>query len=81
MNLTTKSFVDGLCNNITSDKANLAKQRFNSDLNHYSNEVDMKLKAWRENLIDIFAKSISDDLEQTYAHLTSWGNDGVNLLV
>lgn len=81
MSISTNIVVQKITTEIISKKSSLAVQRYTTDLNHYSMEVDKELKKWRENLIDIFAKSISDDLEMTYQHLTHWGNEGVKLLI
>ncbi|WP_273130633.1 STAS domain-containing protein [Bacillus weihaiensis] len=81
MTISSNIVVQQISAEIINKKASLAIQRYTTDLNHYSMEIDTELKSWRENLINIFAKSISDDLEQTYKHLTTWGNAGVKLLI
>jgi len=60
---------------------NLVNQRFIADENSYSQDVDDSLRQWRENLVEIFSYSISEDIETTYNRLKIWGSDAVNLLV
>jgi rsbT co-antagonist protein RsbR len=59
----------------------LADQRFSADNNVYSKNDNEKLLIWRIRLINIYADSVSDDVEITYENLNEWGNDTVNLLV
>ncbi|WP_081415744.1 STAS domain-containing protein [Peribacillus kribbensis] len=66
---------------VRSLKEQLARQRFNEDITIYSDVNEEKLRSWREELIRIFADSISESIEETYTHLTEWGNKSVHLLV
>ncbi|WP_026695387.1 STAS domain-containing protein [Peribacillus kribbensis] len=70
-----------IADKVRSLKEQLAIQRFNADKNIYSEINDEKLRSWREELIRIFADSISESIEETYSHLTEWGNNSVHLLV
>ncbi|WP_316571775.1 STAS domain-containing protein [Neobacillus sp. YIM B06451] len=81
MRSTIEICLQEMAEHIISQKEILARERFDADLNTYSNKVDESLKEWRENLIAIFARSIFDSLEKTYRHLQAWGSEGVNLLV
>ncbi|WP_409274630.1 STAS domain-containing protein [Neobacillus sp. SCS-31] len=80
MRSTIEVCLQEMADHIISQKEILARERFDADLNTYSNKVDESLKEWRENLISIFARSIFDSLEKTYRHLQAWGSEGVNLL-
>jgi len=66
---------------IINQKEVLAKERFSSDKNVYSTLYNEKLLSWRFKLIQIYAQSVSDDIENSYINLKEWGNDTVNLLV
>lgn len=66
---------------VTSQKEALAIQRYDSDQNIYSKLTNDQLREWRENLIQIFAASIYEDLDNTYKSLKAWGSKGVHLLV
>ncbi|WP_077247775.1 hypothetical protein [Bacillus sp. FJAT-27225] len=70
-----------MADKVKSLKEELAERRFDAVPNMYSVSVNGSLKHWRENLIVIFAQSIFDSLENTYANLKDWGAEGVNLLV
>jgi rsbT co-antagonist protein RsbR len=66
---------------IINQKEVLAKERFSADHNVYSTIDNEKLLSWRFKLIQIYAQSVSDDIENSYINLKEWGNDTVNLLV
>ena len=66
---------------IINQKEVLAKERFSSDKNVYSTLYNEKLLSWRFKLTQIYAQSVSDDIENSYINLKEWGNDTVNLLV
>ncbi|RDI38013.1 STAS domain-containing protein [Falsibacillus pallidus] len=66
---------------ILSEKQNLITQKTNL----YSHQTPVNLHAhlqeWRENIINIYAKSIESGLEATYTVLKEWGNITVDTLV
>ncbi|MBM7691065.1 rsbT co-antagonist protein RsbR [Peribacillus deserti] len=66
---------------VLNKKAELAEQRKNADEHIYSAKTNHFLSIWRENLIEIYANSITRDLDETYLHLKNWGDNIVNLLV
>jgi rsbT co-antagonist protein RsbR len=66
---------------ILDQKEVLAYQRFSADHNVYSEIINEKLLLWRIKLINIYAESVSDDINISYENLKEWGNDTVNLLV
>ncbi|MGR3764284.1 STAS domain-containing protein [Rossellomorea sp. NS-SX7] len=66
---------------ILSLKEKMAEQRAVDNRDNYSNKISKDLKEWRHNLIDIYAQSITDDLETSYEHLKKWGEKAVNLLI
>ncbi|MFP7473357.1 STAS domain-containing protein [Niallia taxi] len=78
---TLVNFISEIADRVNNNKELLVKQRFDSDLNLYSSEDDDDLQSWREELIDIFVKSISIDLDESYNYLTKWGENGVSLLL
>ncbi|MFE4522423.1 STAS domain-containing protein [Cytobacillus firmus] len=43
--------------------------------------MDSRLLEWRENLVEIYAKSIASDIEITYKILKEWGDQAVDTLV
>ncbi|WP_409295652.1 STAS domain-containing protein [Peribacillus sp. SCS-26] len=78
---TSIHIIHKIADKVRSLKEQLARQRYNADITVYSDVNDEKLRSWREELIRIFADSISEDTEETYTHLTEWGNKSVHLLV
>ncbi|TWI60060.1 STAS domain-containing protein [Halalkalibacter nanhaiisediminis] len=70
-----------ITNTILESKEDLAKQRQITDHHIYTDETNVSLNFWREYLIEIYAHSISAELNKTFDQLEKWGKDVVNLLV
>lgn len=62
-------------------KESFADQRLVADEHTYSMQAEESLRVWRENLIEIYAQSIYDELDNTFLRLKEWGANVVNLLV
>jgi len=59
MTISSNIVVQQISAEIVNKKASLAIQRYTTDLNHYSMEIDTELKSWRENLINIYLQNLS----------------------
>ncbi|WP_430494077.1 STAS domain-containing protein [Rossellomorea marisflavi] len=54
---------------------------FKNGVSSNKNVPNQQLQNWRENIITIYAASIAEDLNTTYAKLEVWGNEAVHTLV
>ncbi|WNB93350.1 STAS domain-containing protein [Bacillus sp. NEB1478] len=66
---------------ILSVKEELIEQISRTNIQKYSNQVNDNLFEWRHNLIEIYALSVTEDLEVSFNTLKEWGTNAVNLLV
>ncbi|RFU64914.1 STAS domain-containing protein [Peribacillus glennii] len=78
---TVKKELIDITKKVMEKKEELAQQRQDAVTDDRSEKTINALTSWRENLIEIYAQSISEDLEITYGHLKKWGDHIVNLLV
>jgi rsbT co-antagonist protein RsbR len=62
-------------------KVELADNRRMADKNLYSEKVDRLLKNWREELVEIYADSLSQTENESFSRITLWGKEVVKLLV
>ncbi len=76
-NTKTKDIADA----ILSLKEKMVEQRVVDNQDNYSNTISKDIKIWRHNLIEIYAQSITDNLETSYENLRVWGEQAVNLLI
>ncbi len=81
LSLQFDSKLKEITNKVIIKKDELAEQRKVINDNLYTNEVNESLKVWRKNLIDIYAHSISNELDDTFIRLQKWGDGVVDLLV
>jgi rsbT co-antagonist protein RsbR len=70
-----------IANKIQNVKQSLIQQTSLANDHKYPNQVSKELSDWRDHLIDIYSKSITDDLETSYQTLKDWGVKTVDLLV
>ncbi|MBN8193435.1 STAS domain-containing protein [Bacillus sp. NTK074B] len=75
-----RTYMKAICVKILSQKQELIVQKDNLRTNQYNN-IESKLHSWRENIIDIYAKSIESDLDTSFEQLQEWGSEAVDTLV
>lgn len=63
-----------------SKKQELIVQKNNLRSSQYTN-LESQLHIWRENIIEIYAKSIDSDLDTSFQLLQEWGSEAVDTLV
>ena len=74
-------FLKDVSDHILSSKYRFANLRFDDDTNIYSDEVNIMIKQWRVNLIEIYGLSITQEQLDSFAVLKEWGKETVDLLV
>ena len=74
-------FLNDVSDHILSSKYRFANLRFDDDTNIYSDEVNIMIKQWRVNLIEIYGLSITQEQLDSFAVLKEWGKETVDLLV
>lgn len=74
-------YVDDISNKILSLRDQLINEKANLDSNPVYANIEKYLKSWRENLVEIYAYSISRDMDVTFSILREWGNEAVDTLV
>lgn len=75
-----RTYTKAICDKVLSQKQELIVQKDNLRSSQYSN-IESKLHSWRENIIDIYAKSIESDLDTAFEQLQEWGSEAVDTLV
>ena len=78
---STEIFLKDVSDHILSSKYKFANTRFDDDQNIYSDEVNIMIKKWRVNLIEIYGFSIIQNQDETFDVLREWGKETVDLLV
>lgn len=76
-----KAQLEKITAHVISKKEELAEQRHIDDDSDFSVKIDEILTTWREHLIEIYADSISIELDETYLRLKDWGEGVVDLLI
>ncbi len=66
---------------VQEKKVELIEHKKITDENKYSGKVELLLKEWREELVEIYADSLSQTEEESFARITVWGKEVVKLLV
>ncbi|OES46196.1 hypothetical protein BA724_16365 [Domibacillus iocasae] len=66
---------------ILSLRDQLINEKANLDSNQVHANIEKHLKSWRKNLVEIYAYSISRDMDATFSILREWGNEAVDTLV
>ncbi|WP_409250570.1 STAS domain-containing protein [Bacillus sp. SCS-153A] len=66
---------------IFSKKQELIKQKTNLNSHQVSSNLDSHLHQWRENIIEIYANSLTEDLDTSFNTLKEWGYEAVDTLV
>ena len=74
-------FLKDVSDHILSSKYRFANLRFDDDTNIYSDEINIMIKQWRVNLIEIYGFSITQEQIDSFAVLKEWGKETVDLLV
>ncbi|MET1031595.1 STAS domain-containing protein [Domibacillus tundrae] len=74
-------YVDDISNKILSLRDQLINEKASLDSNPVYANIEKYLKSWRENLVEIYAYSISRDMDVTFSILKEWGNEAVDTLV
>ena len=74
-------FLKDVSDHILSSKYRFANLRFDDDTNIYSDEINIMIKQWRVNLIEIYGLSIIQEQLDSFAVLKEWGKETVDLLV
>lgn len=62
-------------------KEKLIEDRVSDTPNQYSPAIKETLFNWRHDLVEIYAYSITDNLDSSFNILKEWGEEAVNLLV
>ncbi|PFA62961.1 anti-anti-sigma factor [Bacillus sp. AFS015802] len=75
-----RTYMKAICDKVLSQKQELIEQKDNLRSNSYSN-IESKLHSWREDIIDIYAKSIESDLDTAFQKLQEWGSEALDTLV
>ncbi|WLR54538.1 STAS domain-containing protein [Mesobacillus subterraneus] len=70
-----------IANRILSEKHQLIKHKTQLNTHQTSIKIDGQLQEWRENIIDIYAASVSRDMETSFNVLKEWGREAVDTLV
>ncbi|OES45866.1 hypothetical protein BA724_02085 [Domibacillus iocasae] len=70
-----------MSNKILSLRDQLINEKANLDSNQVHANIEKHLKSWRKNLVEIYAYSISRDMDVTFSILRGWGNEAVDTLV
>lgn len=73
--------MNDIAQSILKLKDEMVDQRAIDNKDNYSNAISRELTEWRHNLINIYAKSITESLDESYEHLNEWGEQAVNLLI
>ncbi|OES45834.1 STAS domain-containing protein [Domibacillus iocasae] len=74
-------YVVDISNKILSLRDQLIKEKANLDSNQVHANIEKHLKSWRKNLVEIYAYSISRDMDATFSILREWGDEAVDTLV
>ncbi|QHE60427.1 STAS domain-containing protein [Rossellomorea vietnamensis] len=74
------TYTKAICEKVLSQKQELIVQKDNLRSSKYRN-IESKLHSWREDIIDIYAKSIESDLDTAFEQLKEWGSEAVDTLV
>ena len=74
-------YLKGISDKILSEKQSLIKHKTQLDSHQTSIKLDFLLQEWRENIIDIYALSVANDLETSFSVLKEWGREAVDTLV
>lgn len=75
-----QTYTKAICDKVLSQKQELIVQKDNLRSSEYRN-IESKLHSWREDIIDIYAKSIESDLDTAFEQLKEWGAEAVDTLV
>ncbi|WP_226672133.1 STAS domain-containing protein [Rossellomorea aquimaris] len=75
-----QTYTKAICEKIMSQKQELIVEKDNLRFSQYSN-IKTQLHSWRENIIDIYAKSIESGLDPAFERLQEWGAEAVDTLV
>jgi rsbT co-antagonist protein RsbR len=76
----SKTYTKAISEKVLSQKQELIVQKDNLRSSEYRN-IESKLHSWREDIIDIYAKSIESDLDTAFERLKEWGAEAVDTLV
>ncbi|WP_034761893.1 STAS domain-containing protein [Rossellomorea vietnamensis] len=76
----SKTYTKAISEKVLSQKQELIVQKDNLRSSEYRN-IESKLHSWREDIIDIYAKSIESDLDTAFEQLKEWGAEAVDTLV
>lgn len=74
-------YLNSMSAKVHDKKAELAHKRKTSDEHQYSEKVDRLLKNWREELVEIYANSLSQTENESFERIERWGKEVVKLLV
>ncbi|MCA1060325.1 STAS domain-containing protein [Rossellomorea aquimaris] len=69
-----------ICDKVMSQKQELIVQKDNLRVSQLNN-IESRLHSWREDIIEIYAKSIESGLDPAFEHLQEWGSEAVDTLV
>ncbi|MEI2664090.1 STAS domain-containing protein [Rossellomorea sp. LJF3] len=75
-----QTYTKAICEKVLSQKQELIVEKDNLRSSEYRN-IESKLHSWREDIIDIYAKSIESDLDTAFEKLKEWGSEAVDTLV
>ena len=75
-----QTYTKAICEKVLSQKQELIVQKDNLRSSEYRN-IESKLHSWREDIIDMYAKSIESDLDTAFEQLKEWGSEAVDTLV
>jgi rsbT co-antagonist protein RsbR len=71
LSVTIETKMVNIAGAILSLKEEMVSQRAIDNKDNYSKKISEDLKVWRQNLIDIYAQSITRELDISYANLQS----------
>ncbi|WP_258262719.1 STAS domain-containing protein [Rossellomorea sp. SC111] len=75
-----QTYTKAICDKVLSQKQELIVQKDNLRSSEYRN-LESKLHSWREDIIDIYAKSFESGLDTAFGQLQEWGSEAVDTLV
>lgn len=81
MPIELEHYLRTMSSKVNEMKVELAENRKIADENLYSEKVDQLLKNWREELVEIYADSLSETEDESFSRLALWGQEVVKLLV
>ncbi|MBT2680498.1 STAS domain-containing protein [Bacillus sp. ISL-35] len=78
---TEIDYLQSISDKILLEKQRLIEHKTQLDSHQTSFKIDSQLQEWRENIINIYALSVTSDLETSFQVLKEWGQEAVDTLV